>query len=116
MKRLGLEGAVRGKVVKTTMPDKALPCHLDRVNRQFNADRSNQLWVLDFKYVSSSQGWLHVACVVDGSVRRIVSWLVNSNMHTDFELNALEQASMCTAARVRRLDPSFGQRLALRFH
>ena len=48
MKQLGLEGVRRGKVVKTTLPDKALPCPLDRVNRQFRADRPNQLWVSDF--------------------------------------------------------------------
>lgn len=43
MKRLGLQGARRGKVVRTTVADKALPCPLDRVNRQFKADRPNQL-------------------------------------------------------------------------
>ena len=48
MKHLGLEGARRGKAVRTTVPDKALPCPLDRVNRQFRADRPNQLWVSDF--------------------------------------------------------------------
>ena len=48
MKRLGLEGARRGKVVRTTVPDKALPRPLDRVNRQFRADRPNRLWVSDF--------------------------------------------------------------------
>lgn len=53
MKRLGLEGARRGKVVRTTLPDKALPCPLDRVNRQFKADRPNQLCVSDFTYVST---------------------------------------------------------------
>ncbi len=53
MKRLGLVGARRGKVVRTTIPDKAVPCPLDRVNRQFRADRPNQLWVSDFTYVST---------------------------------------------------------------
>ena len=57
MKRLGLQGARRGKVVRTTVPDKSVPCPLDRVNRQFRADRPNQLWVSDFTYVSTWQGW-----------------------------------------------------------
>ena len=92
MKRLGLEGARRGKVVKTTLPDKALPCPLDRVNRQFRADRPNQLWVADFTYVSTWQGWLYVAFVIDVFARRIVGWRVSSSMHTDFVLDALEQA------------------------
>ena len=92
MKRLGLEGARRGKVVRTTIPDKALPCPLDRVNRQFRAERPNQLWVADFTHVSTWQGWLYVAFVIDVFARRIVGWRVSTSMHTDFMLDALEQA------------------------
>ena len=92
MKRLGLEGVRRGKVVRTTFPDKALPCPLDRVNRQFRAARPNQLWVSDFTYVSTWQGWVYVAFVIDVFARRIVGWRVSSNMRTDFVLDALEQA------------------------
>lgn len=92
MRRLGLQGARRGKVVRTTMPDKALPCPLDRVNRQFKADRPNQLWVSDFTYVSTWQGWQYVAFVIDVFARRIVGWRVSSSMRTDFVLDALEQA------------------------
>lgn len=92
MKQLGLEGVRRGKVIKTTVPDKALPCPLDRVNRRFKADRPNQLWVSDFTYVSTWQGWLYVAFVIDVFARRIVGWRVSTSMHTDFVLDALEQA------------------------
>ena len=92
MKRLGLAGARRGKVVRTTIPDKAVPCPLDRVNRQFRADRPNQLWVSDFTYVSTWQGWLYVAFVIDVFARRIVGWRVSRSMRTDFVLDALEQA------------------------
>jgi transposase InsO family protein len=92
MKRMGLEGVRRGKVVRTTVPDKAASCPLDRVNRQFKADRPNQLWVSDFTYVSTWQGWLYVAFVIDVFARRIVGWRVSSSMRTDFVLDALEQA------------------------
>ncbi|HNI83435.1 MAG TPA: IS3 family transposase [Rhodocyclaceae bacterium] len=92
MKRLGLEGVRRGKKVRTTIPDAKVPCPLDRVNRQFRADRPNQLWVSDFTYVSTWQGWLYVAFVIDVFARRIVGWRVSSSMHTDFVLDALEQA------------------------
>lgn len=92
MKRMGLEGVRRGKVVRTTVPDKAVSCPLDRVNRQFKADRPNQLWVSDFTYVSTWQGWLYVAFVIDVFARRIVGWRVSSSMRTDFVLDALEQA------------------------
>ncbi|CAE6708501.1 transposase [Candidatus Nitrotoga fabula] len=92
MKRLGLEGARRGKAVRTTVPDKALPCPLDRVNRQFRADRPKQLWVSNFTYVSTWQCWLYVAFVIDVFARRIVGWRVSRHMRTGFVLDALEQA------------------------
>ncbi|WP_157896721.1 IS3 family transposase [Acidovorax carolinensis] len=92
MRRLGLRGVIRGKVVRTTISDSKAPCPLDRVNRQFKADRPNQLWVSDFTYVSTWQGWLYVAFVIDVFARRIVGWRVSSSMRTDFVLDALEQA------------------------
>lgn len=92
MRRLQLRGVVRGKVVRTTTSDLKAPCPLDRVNRQFKADRPNQLWVSDFTYVSTWQGWLYVAFVIDVYARRIVGWRVSSSMRTDFVLDALEQA------------------------
>jgi len=92
MRRLGLRGVVRGKVVRTTVSDPKAPCPLDKVNRQFRADRPNQLWVSDFTYVSTWHGWLYVAFVIDVFARRIVGWRVSSSMHTDFVLDALEQA------------------------
>ena len=92
MKRLGLQGVRRGKGVRTTISNSKAPCPLDRVNRQFKADRPNQLWVSDFTYVSTWQGWLFVAFVIDVFARRIVGWRVSSSMHTDFVLDALEQA------------------------
>ncbi|MDH4186165.1 MAG: IS3 family transposase [Nitrospira sp.] len=92
MKRLGLQGVRRGKTVRTTTPDTQAPCPRDRVNRQFRADRPNQLWVSDFTYVSTWQGWVYVAFVIDVFARRIVGWRVSRSMHTDFVLDALEQA------------------------
>jgi transposase InsO family protein len=92
MKRHGLRGVMRGKRVRTTIPDQSAPCPLDRVNRHFKAERPNQLWVSDFTYVSTWQGWLYVAFVIDVFARRIVGWRVSSSMTTDFVLDALEQA------------------------
>ena len=92
MRRLGLRGVKRGKVVRTTISDNKAPCPLDKVNRQFQAERPNQLWVSDFTYVSTWQGWLYVAFIVDVFARRIVGWRVSSSMTTDFVLDALEQA------------------------
>ena len=92
MRKLGLEGARRGKKVRTTHPDAARPCPLDLVNRQFTAQRPDQLWVADFTYVSTWQGQMFVAFVIDVYARRIVGWRVSSHMRTDFVVDALEQA------------------------
>jgi putative transposase len=92
MNRLGIQGVRRGKVVKTTQPNPAAVCPLDKVNRQFRASRPNELWVSDFTYVSTWQGWLYVAFIIDVFARRIVGWQVSRSMHTDFVLDALEQA------------------------
>ncbi|MFA1041849.1 DDE-type integrase/transposase/recombinase, partial [Xanthomonas fragariae] len=87
----GLHGVVRGKVVKTTISDKR-PCPLDKVNRQFHAPSPNRLWVSDFTYVSTWAGFVYVAFVIDVYARRIVGWKVSQTAHTDFVLDALEQA------------------------
>lgn len=85
---------MRGKVMltSTSTSDSKAQCPPDRVNRQFKADRPNQLWVSDFIYVSAWQGWLYVAFVIDVFARRIVGWRVSSSMRTDFVPDALEQA------------------------
>ena len=92
MRNMGLRGVMRGKRVQTTIGDRDAPCPLDKVNRQFRADRPNQLWVSDFTYVSTWQGWLFLAFVIDVFARRIVGWRVSTTMRTDFVLDALEQA------------------------
>ncbi len=83
---------MRGKRVRTTIPDLAAVRPQNRVNRQFTANRPNQVWVSDFTYVSTWQGWLYVAFVIDVFARRIVGWHVSSSMTTEFVLDALEQA------------------------
>lgn len=65
---------------------------IGRVNRQFKADRPNQLSVSDFTYVSTWQGWQYVAVVIDVYARRVVGWRQSTSMRTDFVLDALEQA------------------------
>jgi putative transposase len=92
MRQMGLQGVVRGKATRTTMPDKATPCPADKVNRQFQAPRPNQLWVSDFTYVATWQGFVYVAFVIDVFARCIVGWRVSRNAQTGFVLDALEQA------------------------
>jgi putative transposase len=92
MRAMGLRGVVRGKAVRTTVSDKAAPCPLDRVNRDFKAPRPNVLWVADFTYVATWTGFVHVAFVVDAFARRIVGWRVSRTATAGFVLEALEQA------------------------
>ena len=92
MKDMGLQGAIRGKLHRTTIPDKKAPCPLDRVNRQFRVPAPNQLWVSDFTYVATWQGFVYVAFVIDAFARRIVGWRVSRTAHAGFVLDALEQA------------------------
>jgi len=92
MRKQGLQGVVRGRKVRTTFPDPAAPNPQDRVKRQFKAERPNQLWVADFTFVSTWQGFAYVAFIVDVYSRFIVGWRVSRHMRTDFILDALEQA------------------------
>ena len=89
---MGLAGVIRGKPVRTTVSDKAAPCPLDRVNRQFRAPAPNMLWVSDFTYVSTWSGFVYVAFVIDVFARRIVGWRASRSAHAGFVLDALEQA------------------------
>ena len=92
MQTMGLQGVIRGKPVRTTISDKAAPCPLDHVNRQFKAPRPNALWVSDFTYVATWTGFVYVAFVIDAYARRIVGWRVSRTAHAGFVLDALEQA------------------------
>jgi putative transposase len=92
MRQMGRRGILRGKEIRTTIPDKARPCPGDRVNRQFRASRPNLLWLADFTYVATWQGFVYVAFVINGFARRIVGWRVSRTAHAGFVLDALEQA------------------------
>ncbi|EPC6793750.1 IS3 family transposase [Escherichia coli] len=88
---MGLAGVLWGKKVRTTISRKAVAAG-DRVNRQFVAERPDQLWVADFTYVSTWQGFVYVAFIIDVFAGYIVGWRVSSSMETTFVLDALEQA------------------------
>jgi transposase InsO family protein len=92
MKKLGLQGVRRGKQWKTTVPDLTGERPLDLVDRQFVAERPNQLWVADFTYVPTWQGVVFVAFILDVFSRRVVGWRVSRNMRSELVLDALEQA------------------------
>jgi transposase InsO family protein len=92
MRRMGLEGAVRGRKFKTTVPDTSAARPADLVKRQFVATRPNELWVADLTYVPTWAGFVYVAFVIDVYSRMIVGWRVSRSLRTDLALDALEQA------------------------
>ena len=92
MRADGLEGVVRGRRVRTTIPDLLAERPRDLVDRAFRAERPNQLWVADFTYVATWRGMVYVAFVIDVFSRRIVGWRASASMRTDLALDALEQA------------------------
>ncbi len=92
MRGMGLRGVVRGRETRTAVSNPATLCPTDRVNRQFRAPAPNVLWVSDFTYIATWQGFVYAAFVIDVFARRIVGWRVSRTAQTGFVLDALEQA------------------------
>jgi transposase InsO family protein len=92
MRKLGIEGAVRGRKARTTVPDEAAARPADLVDRDFTATRPNQLWLADITYVATWRGFAYVAFIIDAFARRIVGWRASSSLRTDIALDALDQA------------------------
>ena len=77
-------------------PDHQAPRPQDLVQRNFQAERPDQLWVADFTYVSTWEGWIYVTFIIDVYARRIVGWQTSTSMRTEFVLDALEQRKLFT--------------------
>ena len=106
MRELGLQGVIRGKPVRTTVSDKAAPCPLDQVNRQFHAPAPNRLWVADFTYVATWAGFVYVAFVIDVYARYIVGWRVSRTAHCQLRPGCPGTGDSRTPAKPRRPRPS----------
>ena len=93
MRKLKLCGVRLGKAFKiTAVADERAAHPADLVERQFVAERPNQLWVADFTYVATWRGLVYVAFVIDVFSRVLVGWRVSTSMKADLVLDALEQA------------------------
>jgi putative transposase len=90
MRQAGLVGVVRGARQRTTCPDPVAARPADLVQRQFSAERPNQLWVVDFTYVATWNGFAYVAFCIDVYSRMITGWRASRSMTTDLVLDALE--------------------------
>jgi putative transposase len=92
MRAMGLESAVRGRKVRTPVPDPAASCSLDQVNQQFKAKCSSKLWVADCTYVATWGGFVYATFVTHVFARRIVGWRLSRQARADVVLDALDQA------------------------
>ncbi|MBB4232955.1 transposase InsO family protein [Rhizobium mongolense] len=97
---MGLQGIIRGKPIRTTVPDKTAPGPLDRVNCQFKAPAPNRLWVSDFTYVATWQGFVYVAFVIDAFARRIDGWRVSRTAHASMPWNRRSMIGVLSMAAV----------------
>jgi putative transposase len=118
MGELGLEGARRGKRHRTTIPHEGAPRPADLVERDFSAERPNQLWVADLTYVTTWSGFVYVALVIDAFSRFIVGWQAARSLRTDLALDALEMAIWTRHGELEGLvhhSDRGGQYLAIRY-
>jgi transposase InsO family protein len=117
MRRMGLHGVVRGRRCRTTIADDGAKLPGDLVERNFKAERPNQLWVADFTYVATWSGFVYTAFVIDVFARRIIGWRVARSMRTELVLDALEQAiwSRCPPKGVIHHSDHGSQYLSIRY-
>ena len=99
MRQAGLEGVSPRKWVTTTIRSEQQLGAPDLVNRRFEADAPNKLWVADITYVPTWEGYLYLAVVLDVFSRRVVGWSMSTSLATPLVLTAIEMA-------VRQRQPS----------
>jgi transposase InsO family protein len=97
MAELDLEGVIRGRRRRTTVPEPSAPRPPDLVDRDFTALRPDQLWVADMTCVRTWSGWAYVAFVLDVYSRMIVGWQVANHMRTELLPEALDRPVTASA-------------------
>ena len=112
MRLEGLKGVVRGETKRTTIPEQDAARPADLVDRSFEADRPDRLWLSDITYVPTWSGFVYAALVIDAYSRFVVGWRVSNSLRTDLALDALEQALW--ARRPDTADPDQRARASLR--
>jgi len=93
MKEAGLKGVSRRKRPSTTIrkdPERPAP---DLVQRDFTAEKPDELWVADITYVPTDAGYLYLAVVLDAFSRRVVGWAMADHLQTELVLDALDMAA-----------------------
>jgi putative transposase len=92
MRQMGIEGVSPRSVPTTTISGDSEAAAPDLVDRDFEADAPDELWVADITYVPTSVGFMYLAVVLDVYSRRIVGWSMASHLRTALVLDALNMA------------------------
>jgi putative transposase len=93
MQREGLQASTSRRFrVRTTDSNHSLPVAENGVNREFDRDEENEVWVSDLTYIPTGSGWLYLVAIIDLYSRKVVGWSMSHEMTTDVFLSALEMA------------------------
>jgi putative transposase len=103
MREAGLRGVIRGRFVRTTVPDPTAPPAPDLVNRDFHPDAPNQLWVADITHIATAEGSLYLAVALDACTRRVVGWAMRTTVESEIVTAALDMAIRRTGQASRGL-------------
>jgi putative transposase len=104
MRQEGMNGVVRGRSARTTIPGKDGRRAGDLLNRDFHAATPNRVWVADFTYVPTWAGFVYVAFAVDVFAQAIVGWHAMTSKHTDLVLTCLRTATWRRSHEGHRID------------
>jgi len=92
MHQIGLFSRVKRKFVHTTDSDHDMAVAENLLNRDFTSVSPNQKWAADITYISTDQGWLYLAAVMDLYSRRIIGWAMSEHIDSDLVTSALQMA------------------------
>jgi transposase InsO family protein len=100
MSELGIAGRPGRRRIRTTWRDPHAALAPDLVERRFDRDRVDQLWLGDITYIPTDEGWLYLASVLDACSRRLLGWSITDHLRTEICTDALRAATL-TRGRVR---------------
>jgi transposase InsO family protein len=93
MRQRGIKGIPgQGRTRRTTIADKTTPPVPDLVERRFQAEAPNRLWLADITYVPTLEGWLFLGLVMDAFSRKIVGWSMRDDLKAELVVDALAMA------------------------
>ena len=90
MRENGIQSKTAKKFKATTDSKHGRPVAQNVLNRNFDVQGANQVWLADITYVWTREGWLYLAAVEDLYSRKVVGWSLSARLHSRLVLDALE--------------------------